>query len=108
MSNSLKDDILLYPERILSGWKATALDWSSLGLPISAAVAGAGGGITALKAADQWAAGLAIASAVLSALGVIATGYASRNRDRQIAAAHAVGWLGVQVAERNTDHSDFR
>ncbi len=107
MSMIRDDDILLYPERIWPEKKAMVLDGVSYALPILAATLGVGGGIAALDAANQWAASLTILSAVASAGGVLVMGLTSRNRDRKVAAAHAVGWLGVQTADRNTDHSNF-
>jgi hypothetical protein len=76
------------------------IDGLSLVLPSFAALMSVGGGVAALEAMNERAAILGILGGVSSAAGVIVTGWASRIRDGRLAVAHAVGELGISIAER--------
>jgi hypothetical protein len=76
------------------------IDTMSWLLPTLAAISSIAGGIAALRHLDRYAATLGIVAGIVSALGVICTGWASRIRDRRMEIFHALGTLSLDVATR--------
>jgi hypothetical protein len=97
---SLESNPLLNPPREPAAKWCIIIDRLSWTLPVCAALLSVGGGFTALQGIDRLAAILGIFGGIFSAAGVIFTGWASRIRDGRLAVAHALGALGIDIAER--------
>lgn len=65
-------------------WDTTKADRVAYWLPIGAAILAIATGVLALVRYNNLAASLGIASGIASAVGVVATGYASKLRDDQL------------------------
>jgi hypothetical protein len=99
MSDNQTSPLLNPPKEPPAEW-VKVIDCLSWALPSFAALMSVGGGIAALEAMNERAAILGILGGVTSAAGVIFTGWASRIRDGRLAVAHAVGELGIDIAQR--------
>ena len=75
------------------------VDFLSWALPVIAAILSVLGGVEALYQADRCAALFAISGGIVSALGVLATNWASRIRDVRLSQARNLGALGVDMAD---------
>jgi hypothetical protein len=95
------NNALLNPPREPAEKWIIVIDRLSWILPASAAVAGVVGGVAAFQGIDKLAAILSILSGIISAAGVIFTGWSSRIRDGRLAVTHALSELNFNIAERN-------
>jgi hypothetical protein len=91
-------DPLLNPKKEPSPRIMWLIDTASWVLPVLAAILAVGAGVEALTHDDSVAAILGIAGGVISAAGVLATGWASKIRDERMAVAHALGNLSLNIA----------
>jgi hypothetical protein len=74
------------------------LDTATWLLPVAAAILSVGAGMDALHHDDHDAALLGIGGGVVSALGVLVTGYTSRVRDNRMERIATVGDLSLNIA----------
>lgn len=101
----LNDDPLINPPKEPSPAVAKAIDVLSWALPTLAAVLATIGGVGALYNANTLAAICSIISGIVGALGVIATGQASKIRDNKLAVVCAVANLATRMADHeNSSH----
>jgi hypothetical protein len=91
---------LLNPPKEPSAKVVIIIDRLSWTLPVCAALFSVGGGVAAFQGIDKPAAILGVLGGLASAAGVVFTGWASRIRDGRLEVAHALGGLGVDIAQQ--------
>jgi len=93
-------DPLINPPREPSPNAVKTIDALSWALPVLSALLSISCGVLAFRKVDDWAAILGIGAGIMSACGVLFTGWASGIRDKRLAVAHGLGALGVNMADR--------
>jgi hypothetical protein len=91
-------DPLLNPKKEPSPRIMWLIDTASWVLPVLAAILSVGAGVEAPRHEDGVAAFLGIGGGIISAAGVLATGWASKIRDQRMAVAFALGNLSLNIA----------
>lgn len=94
----VENDPVLFPKKEPSHRVMWLIDTASWLLPVLAAILSVGAGMEALAHDDRDAALLGIAGGLASAVGVLATGWASRVRDHRLEYASGVGNLSLNIA----------
>lgn len=92
-------DPLIIPPKEPPPRVTETVDFLSWALPVIAAILSVLGGVEALYQADRCAALFAISGGIVSALGILATNWASRIRDVRLSQARNLGALGVDMAD---------